>query len=93
MKSGKSSAQKQTRKSANKGTGTHLKGRKPGDHKPAVAASMRAGLLLSIPKVHRLMKRDRLNRKVGKQPAIIMAAVMEYVASEIIETAGEQARA
>ena len=65
MKSGKSSAQKKVRKSAEKGTSTFGKGRKPGGP-PAVAASMRAGLLLSIPKVHRLMKRDRLNRKVGK---------------------------
>ena len=41
----------------------------------------------------RLMKRDRVNTRIGRASAIVMTAVMEYVASEILECAGEQAKA
>jgi len=86
MNSGKTSANK--RKSG--------KGKKPNasanSRKPAVSAGVRAGLHLSIPRVMRLLKRDRINARIGKAPAVVMAAVLEYVASEIIECAGEQAK-
>ena len=48
--------------------------------------------MISVPRVMHLMKRDRLNTRVGKNPGIVMAAVMEYICAEIIEVAGEQAK-
>ena len=54
----------------------------------AVATATRAGLLFSVPRVTKLMRRDRLAPSVGTRPAVVMSAVMEYVASEILELAG-----
>ena len=54
----------------------------------AVATATRAGLLFSVPRVTKLMRRDRLAATVGTRPAVVMAAVMEYIASEILELAG-----
>ena len=53
-----------------------------------VATATRAGLLFSVPRVTKLMRRDRLALTVGTRPAVVMSAVMEYVASEILELAG-----
>ena len=54
----------------------------------AVATATRAGLLFSVPRVTKLMRRDRLAVSVGTRPAVAMAAVVEYIASEILELAG-----
>ena len=58
----------------------------------AITSQARAGLILAPARVLRLMKKDRLNARVGKGPAVVMAAVMEYVTAEIIEIATEQAK-
>ena len=54
----------------------------------AVGTAVRSGLLFSVPRVGHLMKRDRLAGKIGKRPQIVLAAVMEYITSEILELAG-----
>ena len=88
MNSGKTSA---NRRNSGKGKKAAPKGRKAGN--PSVTAGVRAGLLMSIPRIHTLLRRDRVNVRIGKAPAVVLAAVMEYVASEIIEISGEQAKA
>ena len=61
---------------------------KPVARAKAVTASTRADLLFPIPRVTKLMRRDRLAPRVGRRPAVVMTAVMEYIASEILELAG-----
>ena len=67
-------------------------GSKAGKRAKAVTASVRSGLLFSIPRVGKLMKRDRLAGKVGRRPQIVLTAVMEYITSEILELAGTIAK-
>ena len=57
-----------------------------------VTSHARAGLIMGVPRVMRMMKNDRLNARVGKGPGVIMAAVLEYICAEIIEVSYEQAK-
>ena len=54
----------------------------------AKSASSRAGLLFPVPKVLKLMKKQRLAGSVGKRPSIVLAAAMEYLAAEVLELSG-----
>ena len=51
--------------------------------------STRAGLLFATPKILKLMKRERLAGGIGKRPAIVVAAAMEYICQEILELSGD----
>ena len=48
----------------------------------------RAGLTFPIQKVMNLMRKDRLNQRIQKKAAIMMAGVIQYIAEEIFESAG-----
>ena len=54
--------------------------------------SARAGLQFPVARVHRLLKRGNYSKKTGTGAAIYLAAVMEYLAAEILELAGNAAR-
>ena len=54
--------------------------------------SARAGLQFPVARVHRLLKRGHYSKKTGTGAAIYLAAVMEYLAAEILELAGNAAR-
>ena len=72
-----------TKTSAKKIGAMHVK-----DRKTAVSASARAELIMPIQRVLNLMRRDRLNVRVSKSAGIMMAALLEYLAAELSEMAG-----
>ena len=58
--------------------------------KPGKSGAARAGLTIPPAQVMRLMRRHRLRARMGKMASVYMAALMEFAAEEIIETAIEQ---
>ena len=57
----------------------------------AITAAQRAGIVFPPARMMRLMRRDRLNERIGKPATVVMAAVIDYLAQEILEVAGDVA--
>ncbi|NXO22365.1 H2AX protein, partial [Cisticola juncidis] len=60
---------------------------------PKRSKSAKAGLQFPVGRIHRLLRQGRYARKVGSGAAIFLAAVMEYMVAEVLELAGNAARA
>ena len=58
----------------------------------SVSKSVRSGLQFPVGRVHRLLKRGNYSKWTGSEAAVYLAAVMEYLAAEILELAGNAAR-
>ena len=54
--------------------------------------TVRAGLQFPVGRIHRLLRKGNYARRVGAGAPVYLAAVMEYLAAEIIELAGNAAR-
>ncbi|KAJ3037054.1 Histone H2AX [Rhizophlyctis rosea] len=54
--------------------------------------SARAGLQFPVSRVHRILRNGNYAVRVGTGAPIYMAAVLEYLAAEILELAGNAAR-
>merc|ERR1712046_486580 len=54
--------------------------------------SSRAGLQFPFGRIHRLLRKGNYAERVGAGAPVYMAAVMEYLAAEILELAGNAAR-
>jgi histone H2A len=54
--------------------------------------SSRAGLQFPVGRVHRLLRKGNYGQRVGAGAPVYLAAVMEYLAAEILELAGNAAR-
>jgi histone H2A len=54
--------------------------------------SSRAGLKFPVGRIHRLLRKGNYSERVGAGAPVFMAAVMEYLAAEILELAGYAAR-
>ena len=58
----------------------------------AKSRSARAGLQFPVGRVHRLLRQGNYAERVGAGAPVYLAAVMEYLAAEILELAGNAAR-
>src|ERR1700709_890987 len=54
--------------------------------------SSRAGLQFPVGRIHRLLRKGSYADRVGAGAPVYLAAVMEYLAAEILELAGNAAR-
>ncbi|CDP19528.1 unnamed protein product [Coffea canephora] len=67
-------------------------GRKGGERKKAVTKSVKAGLQFPVGRIARYLKKGRYAQRTGIGAPIYMAAVLEYLAAEVLELAGNAAR-
>ena len=58
----------------------------------AKSKSSRAGLQFPVARIGRLLRKGRYSDRVGTGAPVYLAAVMEYLAAEILELAGNAAR-
>jgi len=68
------------------------RGVKKGAGKKAVSRSSRAGLQFPVGRVHRHLREGRYAQRVGAGAPVYLAAVLEYLAAEILELAGNASR-
>ncbi|KAI3868045.1 hypothetical protein MKX03_035261 [Papaver bracteatum] len=67
-------------------------GRKGGDRKKSVTKSAKAGLQFPVGRITRFLKKGRYAQRLGSGAPVYMAAVLEYIAAEVLELAGNAAR-
>ncbi|KAL0299214.1 UNVERIFIED_CONTAM: putative histone H2A.4 [Sesamum radiatum] len=72
-----------------KGTGGRRGG---GPKKKPVSRSVKAGLQFPVGRIGRYLKKGRYSQRVGTGAPVYMAAVLEYLAAEVLELAGNAAR-
>nr|GEY46691.1 histone H2A.1 [Tanacetum cinerariifolium] len=63
-----------------------------GERKKAVMKSVKAGLQFPVGRIGRFLKRGRYALRTGSGAPIYLAAVLEYLAAEVLELAGNAAR-
>ncbi|KAG4304587.1 hypothetical protein PORY_001980 [Pneumocystis oryctolagi] len=68
------------------------KGGKASANKSGQSRSNRAGLTFPVGRVHRLLRKGNYAQRVGAGAPVYLAAVLEYLAAEILELAGNAAR-
>merc|ERR1711862_664290 len=54
--------------------------------------SARAGLQFPVGRIHRMLRKGQYAERVGAGAPVYLAAVMEYLAAEVLELAGNAAR-
>uniref|UniRef100_A0A0D6QSU7 Histone H2A n=1 Tax=Araucaria cunninghamii TaxID=56994 RepID=A0A0D6QSU7_ARACU len=67
-------------------------GRKGAARKKAVSKSSKAGLQFPVGRLTRYLKKGRYAKRVGIGAPIFLAAVLEYLAAEVLELAGNAAK-
>lgn len=60
--------------------------------KHSQSRSSKAGLTFPVGRVHRLLRKGNYAQRVGAAAPVYLAAVLEYLAAEILELAGNAAR-
>ena len=73
------------------GKGTR-KSVKAGEKKPSVTKSARCNLTFGVGRCSSMIRRGRYAESIGVGAGIYMAAVLEYITSEIMELAGENCK-
>lgn len=75
---------------AGKGKGLAGRGRVKGTK--AVSRSQKAGLQFPVGRIARFLKNGRYAQRVGSGSPVYLSAVLEYLAAELLELAGNAAR-
>ena len=75
-----------------KTSGKSKSGKASGDSSKTQSRSAKAGLQFPVGRIHRLLKRGNYAQRVGAGAPVYLAAVLEYLAAEILELAGNAAR-
>ncbi|KAF8390780.1 hypothetical protein HHK36_025308 [Tetracentron sinense] len=73
-------------------TTKHAGGRKGAAKRKAVSKSAKAGLQFPVARIARFLRKGRYAHRLGTGAPIYMAAVLEYLAAEVLELAGNAAR-
>ncbi|KAJ0509047.1 putative transcription factor Hap3/NF-YB family [Helianthus annuus] len=74
-------------------TGKAAGGRKgAANRKKSVTKSVKAGLQFPVGRIARFLKKGRYAQRTGSGAPIYLAAVLEYLAAEVLELAGNAAR-
>ncbi|XP_031401398.1 histone H2A-like [Punica granatum] len=77
-------------------TPTKVKGaggrRGGGPKKKPISRSVKAGLQFPVGRIGRYLKKGRYSQRVGTGAPVYLAAVLEYLAAEVLELAGNAAR-
>ena len=60
--------------------------------KKAVSRSSKAGLQFPVGRIARFLKKGKYAERIGAGAPVYLAAVMEYLAAEVLELAGNAAR-
>merc|ERR1711881_694651 len=79
-------------KTTSKMTGGKSGGKASGSKSSAQSRSSKAGLAFPVGRVHRLLRKGNYAQRVGAGAPVYLAAVLEYLAAEILELAGNAAR-
>merc|ERR1712177_207974 len=58
----------------------------------SVSRSARAGLQFPVGRTSRYLRKGRYSKRIGGGAPVYLAAVMEYLAAEVLELAGNAAR-
>eukprot|EP01097_Dermamoeba_algensis_P000099 TRINITY_DN1035_c0_g1_i1.p1 TRINITY_DN1035_c0_g1~~TRINITY_DN1035_c0_g1_i1.p1 ORF type:complete len:165 (+),score=49.29 TRINITY_DN1035_c0_g1_i1:1-495(+) len=83
-------SEKESSKASKKDAPTkHGRGKKKGD---TTSRSTRAGLQFPVGRIHRHLRDGRYAARVGAGAPVYLAAVLEYLAAEILELAGNASR-
>ncbi|KAL1948897.1 hypothetical protein VTO73DRAFT_10703 [Trametes versicolor] len=75
-----------------KGSGKSKSGKASAEAGKSQSRSAKAGLQFPVGRVHRLLKKGNYAQRVGAGAPVYLAAVLEYLAAEILELAGNAAR-
>ncbi|KAH7447909.1 hypothetical protein KP509_01G127000 [Ceratopteris richardii] len=67
-------------------------GRGKGAKKKGVSKTVKAGLQFPVGRLARYLKKGRYAKRVGSGAPVYLAAVLEYLAAEVLELAGNAAR-
>ncbi|KIY47892.1 histone-fold-containing protein [Fistulina hepatica ATCC 64428] len=73
-------------------SGKSAGGKAGGAEGKSQSRSSKAGLQFPVGRVHRLLKKGNYAQRVGAGAPVYLAAVLEYLAAEILELAGNAAR-
>ena len=57
-----------------------------------ISKSAKAGLQFPVGRIARFMKQGRFSQRIGAGAPVYLAAVLEYLAAEVLELAGNAAR-
>lgn len=60
--------------------------------KASQSRSLKAGLTFPVGRVHRLLRKGNYAQRIGSGAPVYLTAVLEYLAAEILELAGNAAR-
>ena len=59
--------------------------------KAKVQGSTKANIVMPPARMMKLMRRDRLQQRIGKNAAVFMAGVLDYLTCELLEVSGDVA--